>query len=482
MKKKFYIIYMIIAFFIPLAFYPLSVKADTIIKKEAVDEFVTNYIKRNGLPGASIVVVKDGKLVYEKGYGHDSEGKPLTEKSLMRIGSVSKSFTAFSVLQLVDEGKINLDDPVVKYLPELTMDDSRLQKVTIRHLLSHTSGIPSPTIVPPANTVKEGVERLHDWKLNWPPGDKYSYSNPNYWILARLVEVISGMEFPQYLKQKIFSPLGMNDTLSAINSGDPVKGLSQGHITAYGTALSWSELEQMFAGSGGIISTAEDMGKWLSMHTNEGMNMNGERLLSKPLLEESYSPQPGSPKYGLGWSLSSPNVKPARISHSGALSTIQAQQDIVPSSGYAVAVMLNSFTTTLEHSYEISSGIIQLTEGKTPAFKTSTPKIIDLSLGFTTIVYLILGVKGILRSREWSNRRKQHPYWKYYLRLMPQVISALFIGWLFFIVPNLQNNSSTIKDAFGIWPAAMLLLFVVFLIGVIVTVMRITYRERLKRN
>jgi CubicO group peptidase (beta-lactamase class C family) len=482
MRKGLYIIFILIIFLIPLAFYPLSVNADTIIEKEAIDEFVTNYIKHNGLPGASIVIVKDGKVIYEKGYGHDSEGKPLTEKSLMRIGSVSKSFTAFSVLQLVDEEKINLDDPVVKYLPELTMDDSRLQKVTIRHLLSHTSGIPSPTIVPPANTVKAGVERLHDWKLNWHPGDKYLYSNPNYWILARLVEVISGMEFPQYLKQNIFSPLEMEDTLSTINSGDPVKGLSQGHITAYGTALPWSELEQMFAGSGGVISTAADMGKWLSMHTNEGKNVNGERLLSKSLLEESYSPQPGSSKYGLGWSLSSPNVKPARISHSGALSTIQAQQDIVPSSGYAVAVMLNSFTTTLEHSYEISSGIIRLTEGQMPAAKASTPKIIDLSLGFITIVYLILGVKGILRSRDWCNRRKQHPAWKYYLRLMPQVIPALFIGWLFFIVPSLQNNSSTIKDAFGIWLAAMLFLFVVFLIGVIVTIRRIYYRGILNEN
>ncbi|HHR7182359.1 TPA: serine hydrolase [Escherichia coli] len=241
-------------------------------------------------------------------------------------------------------------------------------------------------------------------------------------------------------------------------------------MTAYGSALPWSNLEQMFAGAGGVISTAADMGKWLSMHTNEGKNINGERLLSKSLLEESYSPLPGSPKYGLGWSLSSANVKPARISHSGALSTIQAQQDIVPSSGYAVAVMLNSFTTTFEHAYEISSGIIKLTEGQKPNIKVPMPKIIDLFLGLMTLIYLFLGIKGILRSKEWSNRRKLHPTLRYYLRLMPQIIPVLFIGWLFFIVPNLQNNSSTIKDAIGIWPAAMLFLAVVFLIGTIVTV------------
>lgn len=258
--------------------------------------------------------------------------------------------------------------------------------------------------------------------------------------------------------------------------------LSQGYITAYGSALPWSNLEQMFAGAGGVISTAADMGKWLSMHTNEGKNINGERLLSKSLLEESYSPLPGSPKYGLGWSLSSANVKPARISHSGALSTIQAQQDIVPSSGYAVAVMLNSFTTTFEHAYEISSGIIKLTEGQKPNIKVPMPKIIDLFLGLMTLIYLFLGIKGILRSKEWSNRRKLHPTLRYYLRLMPQIIPVLFIGWLFFIVPNLQNNSSTIKDAIGIWPAAMLFLAVVFLIGTIVTVRRVYYRVRLNRN
>lgn len=172
----------------------------------------------------------------------------------MRIASVSKSFTAFSVLQLVDEGKINFDDSIVKYLTELKMDDFRLGKVTIRHLLSHTSGIPNPVIVPEADTLKERISDMHDWKLQWNPGEKFAYSNANYWILARLVEVISGMEFSKYLDEKIFSPLEMNDTLSIVKSTDSVQGLPRGYITAYGSPLPWSELEQMFSGSGGIIT------------------------------------------------------------------------------------------------------------------------------------------------------------------------------------------------------------------------------------
>jgi CubicO group peptidase (beta-lactamase class C family) len=480
MRKKLGIIFLMVVILLNLWNTPLSAQAAESFDTADVDEFVTNYLERNGLPGASIVVVKDGKLVYEKGYGHDSEGEPITEKSLMRIGSVSKSFTAFAVLQLVDEGKVQLDDPVVKHLPEVKLDDSRWNQVTIRQLLSHTSGIPSPTIVASANNIKAGVDRLHDWKLQSNPGEKYAYSNPNYWILAFLVEQVSGIEFTDYLKQKVFSPLEMTDSLTAVNSGDPVQGLPKGYVTAYGTAMPWTELEQMFMGAGGVVTTASDMGKWLSMHTNEGKNESGEQLLSKELLEESYSPQLGNEKYGLGWSLSSSNVKPARISHSGALTTYQTQQDIVPSSGYAVAVLLNSFTPTLEHAYEISSGIIQLTERHAPETKAPIPKIIDLSLGAITLIYLVLGIRGMIRSEKWSNKRKQHPAWRFYLRLLPQLVPVVGIGWLLFIVPTLQDNSSTIIDAFGIWPAAMLLLAIVFIIGLVLIIMRIFYRVRIK--
>ncbi|WP_316571421.1 serine hydrolase domain-containing protein [Neobacillus sp. YIM B06451] len=480
--KKFSYIFLFIILLTTIFHHPfsVSVQAAESFNTEDIDEFVTAYIDRNGLPGASIVVVKDGELVYEKGYGHDSKGNPITEKSLMRIGSASKSFTAFAVLQLVDEGKIQLDAPVINYLPEVKLNDPRWKDVTIRQVLSHTSGIPNPTIVPPASTLKAGVERVNDWKLQSNPGEKYYYSNANYWILAFLVEKVSGMEFSQYLKQKVFSPLGMNDSLTTVNTGDFVKGLPKGHVTAYGTAMPWTELEAMNTGAGSIISTASDMGKWLSMQTNEGKTETGEQLLSKKLLEESYSPQLGSKKYGLGWELSSPDVKPTRISHSGVETTYQTQQDIIPSSGYAVAVLLNSFTPTLEHAYEISSGIIQLTEGQEPEIKAPVPTIIDLSLGVITLIYLILGIRGILRSKKWSAKRKKHPAWKFILRLVPQLVPTILIGWLFFIVPTLQNNSSTTLDAFGLFPAAMVLLGMVFIIGLALSILRIYFRITIK--
>lgn len=483
-KNKSIIFLFILMITLQLSKGSLSAQAAETFDTTKVDEYVTNYIEKNGLPGAAIAIIKDGNVLYEKGFGHDSDGSQLTEKSIIGIASGTKPFTAFAVLQLVDEGKIKLDDPVINYLPELKLNDERWKQVTVRQLLSHTSGLPNPTIIAPANTSAEGVERLNDWKLQSNPGEKYAYSNANYWTSAYLVEQISGMTFNDYLTQNVFLPLGMYDSISAVNSGDIERKteIPRGHVMLYGTAMPWSELEQMFSGSGSIFTTASDMGKWLSMHTNEGKNKKGEQLLSQELLLESYSPKSGSEKYGLGWSFSSPHIKPARISHSGSLTTFQSQQDIVPSSGYAIAVLLNSFTTTFEHAYEISSGIIQLTEGQEPELKSPIPKIIDLSLGVLTLIHLILGIRGLRRSKKWADKRKQHSAWRFYLRLLPQVLPVVGIGWLLFIVPTLENNTSTIMDAFGLWPAAMILLMIIFIIGLVLTILRIYYRIRLIRN
>jgi hypothetical protein len=159
------------------------------------------------------------------------------------------------------------------------------------------------------------------------------------------------------------------------------------------------------------------------------------------------------------------------------LSTFEARKDIVPSGGYAVAVMINSFTTTREQAFEISHGIIQIMEGNTPDIGRPTPMITDLFVGLFTLVYLTLGIKGITRSKQWTNKRSIYPAWKFCLRLLPQVIPVAAIGWLFFIVPGLENNSSTIKDAFGLWFAAMLFLAVVFVVGLVLTIMRTFYRR-----
>lgn len=427
---------------------------------DRIDAYVEKYLKINGLPGASVAVVKDGEPVYEKGYGSDSTGKQITERSRMRIESVSKSFTAFAVLQLVQDDRIDLDHPVQEYLPGFRPDDPRGQQITVRQLLSHTSGLPSPTIVGPATTLDEGVARIQAWQLTSTPGTRYRYSNVNYWTAALLVQRVSGQDFSAYLQSHVFDPLEMADSLNTTTTTMPVDGLPRGQVTAYGGALPVQELEAMSSGAGGVVSTAHDMALWMAMQSKKGTTADGKELLAPELVKEAHTPQPNAGRSGLGWSRSGPGTTPERIQHSGAGSGYQAQQTLVPSHGYGIVVLLNNFTPTREHAYEIADGILTISDGDEPAVGAPVPTIIDLVLGALTLGITALGVRGTVRSPSWVTRRRHRGPVFFAARQIPQVIMPALAGLLFFVLPALENNSSTLADVFALYPAAMILVLV----------------------
>lgn len=443
---------------------------------EQIDDFVDAYAERNGLPGGSVAVVKDGTTVYERGFGHDSGGDAVGENTRLRTESLSKSVTAFAVLQLVDEGVIDLDGTVRTYLPELRMDDQRIDEVTVRQLLSHTSGIETPTIIPPADDLRAGVARLSAWQMGSDPGERYYYSNANYWTAARLVEVVSGESFEDYLRDHIFEPLGMRNSLTAITSRDPVDGVESGHVTAYGRALEAPEPEQMFAGAGGVVSTAHDWALWLGMQQRGGVAADGTRLLAASLVELSHEGQPGAAKSGLGWHLSGADVEPARVGHSGAGGASQQQQDLVPGSGYAVVVLLNSFTVWHEHAYALSDGIIEITEGRDAEVGAPVATIIDLTLGGLTVLVAGLGVLGVRRAGRWAGRRTSRM--RTAMRLLPQGIAPSLAVFLLVVSPQLQDNSLTSADVFRLAPAAMVLVLTAAIVGVALVVSRVLALRR----
>lgn len=436
----------------------------------AVDSYVEDYLDRHGLAGAEIAVVRDGQVLHTAGYGQSRGAAPATDTP-MATGSVGKHMTSFALLQLVDASKVELDDPVVEHLPEFELADERVSDITIRQLLSHTSGLPSPVLVEPAADLSEGVERLQDWQLEADPGEQYLYSNMNYQVAGRLIETVAGMPLNTYLEENLFQPLGMDDTRSVDTAGADDPGLQGGHVTAYGAALPMREMDQLLAGAGGVVSTAEDHARWLAMLTADGAAPDGEQLLPAELLEEAMSPQPGADGGGLGWHLSGEGVDPARVGHSGATSRYSAQLDIVPSSGYGVVVMLNSFTPTLEHPYEISSGIIDITEGQAPQPGTPVPTLLDAALGLLTVLVLALTALGVRRSGRWAGRRAGWPHWRFALRLLPQAIGPV-LAVLVLVGPALGGAATGPLDVVGFWPAAMVLLLALGVSGVVLVVAR----------
>lgn len=441
---------------------------------EAADSFVEDYLDRHGLVGAQVAVVRDGEVLHTAGYGR-SHGTATTPQTPMATGSVGKQMTSFALLQLVDAGRVDLDDPVREHLPEFQLADARASDITIRHLLSHTSGLPSPVLVESAADLREGVERLQEWRLEADPGEQHRYSNMNYHVAGRLIEAVAETPLPTYLEDHLFEPLGMEDTRSVATASADDPGLQGGHVTAYGSTLALREMDQLLAGAGGVVSTADDHARWLAMLTDGGATPDGEQLLSRDLLAEAMSPQPGADGSGLGWHLSGEAVDPARVGHSGATSRYSAQLDIVPSSGYGVVVMLNSYTPTLEHAYQLSAGIIDLTEGDSPQLGAPVPTMLDATLGLLTLLVLALTGRGIRRSGGWSRRRAAWPGWRFALRLLPQAVAPV-LAMAVFVAPILGGTTVGPVDVVGFWPGAMVLLLATATSGVALIVTRGAHR------
>ncbi len=452
--------------------------ATAAVPTEAYDEdqaqsYVEDYTGRHGLPGASYVVVRDGELVTEGAAGGVEADTP------MSVGSLAKSFTAFAVLQLVDSQEVDLDAPITRYLPDFAVGGADAEDITVRRLMSHTSGLPNPLVLPSSGELAGDVAQIADLEVDSAPGTTYGYSNLNFRTLARLVEVVSGEEFDAYLATHVFEPLGMTDTRSVISVSD-TSGLDAGHVTAYGAAIPLPELRGDIGGAGGVISTAHDMGRWLAMQQRGGLAADGTRLLSEALVTESHTVQPNAKTYGLGWQRTS-TADPARIGHDGSLTRYSSRMDLVPSSGFGVAVLLDSYTPTIQHPFSISTGLIEISEGRAPAVGFPVATVIDLALGAIALLVAGLGVRGVIRAPRWVARRDDFTTWRFALRQLPQLVMPALAGVLFIGLTLGAQNAATPLDAYGLWPAATTVVLVAGVVGLVLLSARTASRLRRPR-
>ena len=198
-----------------------------------VDEIMQEYAD-TAAPGASVLVMLDDSVVFARGYGlADIEGRePVTTATHFRLASVTKQFTAMSILMLAEAGRLGLDDPLERYFPDFPGYGGGIR---IRHLLTHTSGLVDYEDLIPDTLQRQVLDRdcldlMHRTdSLYFPPGSAYRYSNTGYAILALVAEQLSGKRFPNLLKDSIFLPLGMATTLARVDEGPPVPHRAYGH-------------------------------------------------------------------------------------------------------------------------------------------------------------------------------------------------------------------------------------------------------------
>ncbi|RKT83736.1 CubicO group peptidase, beta-lactamase class C family [Saccharopolyspora antimicrobica] len=391
----------------------------------AIDDYLTSALETTGLPGFSVVVTKGDQVVHAAGYGHDSEGRPMTADTPMRVASVSKSFTAMAVMTLVDSGRIALDRPVAEQLPGFSMADPRAAQVTVRQLLNQTSGFSDTTIdinaLEEAGSLADYTARLSTGSLAADPGTHWEYCNVNYDLAGRLVEVVSGQPFGDYLREHVFGPLGMRTSASRVDEVRP----ADGYVSLFGAWIPRAEMPGFHddSGGGGVITTAADMGKWLI-----SQNGAGQQLVTPDSLRLMHSPSAVN-DYGMGWGVEHPEGGPEMLMHAGNLFTYNAMQAIVPETGYGFAVMTNG-ASLHESSYDILMGLVALSEGKTPPELSNGRQQNELVLGAISLVAVGLGVLGAVRSRRWAAKRAGRSGWLIGLRVVPLLIPlAIFVAY-----------------------------------------------------
>lgn len=271
----------------------------------SVDQIFSEYDSPD-LPGAAVMIIQDGKLILQKGYGtaYFEESRPVSAKSNFRLASVTKQFTAMSVLQLIERGELALDTTINDIFPDFPDYGNT---ITIDHLLKHTSGIQDyEGMVPDDQVIQVKDKDVLGYMMNvdgtyFSVGEKYQYSNTAYAILTQIIEEVSGQPFRDYLKDNIFDPLEMNNTLAYENGINEVPERAYGYtIEETGVVLTDQSKWSAVLGDGGIYSNLEDLYKWdQALYTTE--------LLGQEFLELAFTNHTNNAgekiDYGYGWRL-----------------------------------------------------------------------------------------------------------------------------------------------------------------------------------
>ncbi|MCD5415739.1 serine hydrolase [Candidatus Bipolaricaulota bacterium] len=330
-----------------------------------LEKFIFAQMSNSKLPGLSAAVVKGDEVIWSKGFGFRDleQGLPATPRTLYRIGSVTKSFTALAIMQLAEQGKLSLDDPVDRYLPIDIKPGG--ETIRISHLLSHSSGIPALAFSEAAIRSTTGAGKawfpLADWSgmltfmadaQDWTltrPGERWFYSNEGYVLLGGIIEVCSGMSYGEYIGEHVLAPLGMERSFFSKNelTKDPDAAVPY-TITREGKRNASDYFYSNILGVGALISNVLDLSRYVAMYLGQG-EYKGTHLLSRPSLAEMASPQIALPQQGLfgqgsyGYGLSSaPDFLGHKlIGHGGSVLVATAYMGFIPEQGVGIALLAN---------------------------------------------------------------------------------------------------------------------------------------------
>jgi CubicO group peptidase (beta-lactamase class C family) len=418
-----------------------------------LDAYIEKQMRCLNIPGASLAVVEGDQIVHLRGFGRacPGGGEPASQTPFF-IGSLTKSFTALAIMQLVEKGQVTLDAPVQHYLPSFRLavpqasaqGDLRAQ-ITVRHLLNQTSGLP---VLPGMASLAEfdnrpgalerQVQALSTLVLKRPVGSKFEYSNLNYNVLGLIVEAASGESYADYIQTHIFNPLEMSHSYTTKAAAEQ-NGLAAGHRLWFGFPIPARNLP-VPAGclpSGQLIASAEDMAHYLIAQLNAGW-YGGRQIVPEARIEEMHQPAAeinemgmslGS--YGMGW-ISQGTGKSRIVSHSGDVPDYAAFMALVPEQKKGMVLLLNANNAMVKMTLdEMGLGAAERLAGEVPSpTHFGVAPWIMRGLLLIPALQLIDVVATLRQLRRWRRDPQSRPrreLWMQHilLPLVPNLLAAL---------------------------------------------------------
>ncbi len=324
---------------------------------EGFSDFVEKLMVEWKVPGLAVGVIKDGKVIYKKGFGYrDVEKKlPVTTKTIFAIGSSTKAFTATAIGMLVDDGELDLDTPLIEYLPDFRLyDDYATLHTTTRDLLCHRTGIPGYDAlwILSKKSRSEYYQQLRYLEPNKGFRDVFQYNNLMYMVVGILIERLSGSSWEDFVAERIFKPLRMEYSNFSIINSQNNDDFSKPYITFTGEPVQVPFRKIDATGpAGSINSNIEDMTKWILLHLNKG-KANEKQLISKASLAKTHLPNivirnplykkmAQVSEYGQGWGISKYREY-SLIEHGGNIDGFSALVSLLPEKNLGVVVLSNS--------------------------------------------------------------------------------------------------------------------------------------------
>lgn len=318
---------------------------------------LVELVQRHRLPGLAIGIVRDGAVVYAHGFGEASRGsgRAITTRSIFHMASVSKLFTATAAMQLVEAGKLELDAPLTKYLPYFRLAEEQSRTVTVRQVLTHTSGFPDVRDYEwekpqrDEGAAERYVRSLAGEKMLFAPGKGSSYSNLAFDTLGDVIAKASGMSFDDYVRTHILAPLGMSSS-SFIPAETPEELRTQGHSLAFSERVDQAPCpvypyNRRHAPSSTLNSSVEDMCRFALANLARG-ELDGKRILAAQSYDLMWSRDDDTPTIGLAWALGELAGR-STVSHSGADVGYNSYLTLLPAQNLGVVVMINSDVSPL---------------------------------------------------------------------------------------------------------------------------------------